>query len=74
GLVGAFGGLGGFFPPLALGVIRDATGDYALGFIFLAFFSLLCLVINHFVFVRNERRQRLAETGRGPMAGLSVRI
>lgn len=74
GLVGAFGGLGGFFPPLALGVIRDATGGYALGFIFLAFFSLLCLVINHFVFVRNDRRQRLAGTGSGPMAGLSVRI
>src|SRR5829696_2940077 len=31
GLVGAFGGLGGFFPPLVLGVIRDATGNYALG-------------------------------------------
>jgi NNP family nitrate/nitrite transporter-like MFS transporter len=33
GVVGAAGGLGGFFPPLVLGVVRDATGSYALGFI-----------------------------------------
>ena len=35
GLVGAFGGLGGFFPPLTLGIVRDATGSYTLGFVFL---------------------------------------
>jgi MFS transporter, NNP family, nitrate/nitrite transporter len=74
GLVGAFGGLGGFFPPLALGVIRDATGGYALGFVFLAIFSLLCLVINHFVFVKQAQRQRFAETSNGPVTGLSARI
>jgi NNP family nitrate/nitrite transporter-like MFS transporter len=74
GLVGAFGGLGGFFPPLALGVIRDATGGYALGFIFLAIFALSCLAINHFVFVRRASRRRLAEDRNGPMAGLSLRV
>ena len=52
GLVGAFGGLGGFFPPLALGFIRDATGGYAWGFVFLACFALLCLVVNYLVLVR----------------------
>ncbi|HEY6187809.1 MAG TPA: MFS transporter [Pyrinomonadaceae bacterium] len=52
GLVGAFGGLGGFFPPLVLGVIRDATGNYALGFILLAVSALVCLLVNHFVFIR----------------------
>jgi MFS transporter, NNP family, nitrate/nitrite transporter len=52
GLVGAFGGLGGFFPPLVLGVIRDATGGYALGFILLAVFALICLAVNYFVFLR----------------------
>ena len=72
GLVGAFGGLGGFFPPLALGVIRDATGGYALGFVFLAVFSLGCLVVNHFVFVRRGRRQRLAKTLPAP-SGFSLR-
>jgi MFS transporter, NNP family, nitrate/nitrite transporter len=55
GLVGAFGGLGGFFPPLALGLIRDATGGYAWGFVFLACFALLCLLINYLVFIRPEK-------------------
>ena len=52
GLVGALGGLGGFFPPLVLGVLRDSTGSYAWGFVLLAFFALFCLTINYFVFLR----------------------
>ncbi len=55
GLVGAFGGLGGFFPPLVLGVLRDATGTYTWGFIFLAMFALFCLTVNYFVFLRPSR-------------------
>jgi MFS transporter, NNP family, nitrate/nitrite transporter len=55
GLVGAFGGLGGFFPPLVLGVIRDATGVYWPGFILLAVFALACLLVNYFVFLRQRR-------------------
>jgi NNP family nitrate/nitrite transporter-like MFS transporter len=43
GLVGAAGGRGGFFPPLVLGVIRQATGSFTGGFILLAIFALLCL-------------------------------
>lgn len=58
GLVGAFGGLGGFFPPLVLGVIRDATGGYALGFVLLAIFALACLAVNYFVFIRPRRGAR----------------
>jgi NNP family nitrate/nitrite transporter-like MFS transporter len=54
GLVGAFGGLGGFFPPLVLGVLRDAAGAYTWGFIFLAAFSLLCLATNYFVFLKER--------------------
>ncbi len=46
GLVGAAGGLGGFFPPLALGVIHQATGSFTGGFILLASFAILCLVIS----------------------------
>jgi MFS transporter, NNP family, nitrate/nitrite transporter len=45
GLVGAAGGLGGFFPPLVLGGLRQATGSFAIGFILLALFSLGCLVV-----------------------------
>lgn len=55
GLVGAFGGLGGFFPPLVLGVLRDATGAYTWGFIFLAIFALGCLAVNYLVFLRPSR-------------------
>jgi MFS transporter, NNP family, nitrate/nitrite transporter len=58
GLVGAFGGLGGFFPPLVLGFIRDATGGYAWGFVFLSCFALGCLLVHYFVLVRREGAPR----------------
>jgi len=29
GVVGCAGGLGGFFPPLVMGFVRDHTGSYA---------------------------------------------
>lgn len=45
GLVGAAGGLGGFFPPLVLGVVRRSTGTFTAGFVALAVFSLLCLAV-----------------------------
>ncbi|HKO97351.1 MAG TPA: MFS transporter [Pyrinomonadaceae bacterium] len=60
GLVGAFGGLGGFFPPLVLGVLRDATGAYTWGFIFLAIFALGCLAVNYFVFIKPSRPMQMA--------------
>lgn len=61
GLVGAAGGLGGFFPPLVLGAINQRTGSYALGFAFLSLFALLCLAVNYWVFVRqHEDRQEAA--------------
>ncbi|MEW5983156.1 MAG: MFS transporter [Acidobacteriota bacterium] len=46
GLVGAAGGLGGFFPPLVLGFVHDATGSYAIGFMLLSEFALACLIVN----------------------------
>lgn len=54
GLVGAVGGLGGFFPPLLLGVIKTQTGAYSLGFILLALFCCICFVLNQKVFLRPE--------------------
>lgn len=45
GLVGAAGGLGGFFPPLVLGAVRQSTGSFATGFGLLAVFSLICLAV-----------------------------
>ncbi|GAB4207929.1 MAG: nitrate transporter NarK [Coleofasciculaceae cyanobacterium] len=42
GLVGAAGGLGGFFPPLELGLFQELVHSYAPGFILLSVFGLLC--------------------------------
>ena len=61
GLVGAFGGLGGFFPPLELGLVKDATGSYTIGFVLLSGFAILCLSVNYFSFIRNA--------GSGPVEG-----
>jgi MFS transporter, NNP family, nitrate/nitrite transporter len=45
GIVGAAGGLGGFFPPLILGLIKQETGSFTMGFILLGVFSLVCLAV-----------------------------
>jgi len=45
GLVGAAGGLGGFFPPLVVGGIREATGSYAFGFVLLSLAAAACIVL-----------------------------
>jgi NNP family nitrate/nitrite transporter-like MFS transporter len=45
GLVGAAGGLGGFFPPLVLGAIRQATGAFTLGFVLLSVFAIICFFV-----------------------------
>ncbi|HLW51243.1 MAG TPA: respiratory nitrate reductase subunit gamma [Candidatus Angelobacter sp.] len=45
GLVGAAGGLGGFFPPLVLGVLKKSTGSFTLGFVFLGLFAAACLLV-----------------------------
>jgi NNP family nitrate/nitrite transporter-like MFS transporter len=52
GLVGAFGGLGGFFPPIELGLVKDATGSYTIGFVLLSAFAIGCLGINYISFLR----------------------
>ena len=45
GVVGAAGGLGGFFPPLVMGVVKSATGGYGLGFVLMALVAIACLVV-----------------------------
>lgn len=42
GIIGAAGGLGGFFPPLMLGVVKDSTGDFVLAFVMLVAFAWMC--------------------------------
>jgi NNP family nitrate/nitrite transporter-like MFS transporter len=46
GLVGAAGGLGGFFPPLVLGLLKDQVGSFTPGFVLLALCALTCLIVD----------------------------
>jgi NNP family nitrate/nitrite transporter-like MFS transporter len=55
GLVGAAGGLGGFFPPLVLGILKQQTGTFTLGFLLLGVFAMLCLM----VLLRTARAQKI---------------
>jgi len=55
GLVGAAGGMGGFFPPLVLGYCKDHLGSYNPGFYCLAGYSLLCLLVLYFAIIKTSR-------------------
>jgi MFS transporter, NNP family, nitrate/nitrite transporter len=50
GLVGALGGLGGFFPPLLLGASRDTLGVIWPGFVLLSLTALVLRIANERVF------------------------
>ncbi|MEV0646270.1 MFS transporter [Phytomonospora sp. NPDC050363] len=58
GVVGAAGGLGGFFPPLVMGAVYGVTGGYMLGFLLLAVTALLAAV-----FTATTLRRRVAASG-----------
>lgn len=63
GIIGAAGGIGGFYLPVVLGITRESTGSYQLGF---AVFSALALL--SFVLVAGLQRNWLSwalPTGRG---------
>ena len=64
GIVGAAGGLGGFFPPLLLGIVNDATGEFTLGFVFLVAFAWMCAGM----------AVALLEPGHRPEAETGVRV
>jgi MFS transporter, NNP family, nitrate/nitrite transporter len=66
GLVGAAGGLGGFFPPLLMGFVHDLTGAYTIGFMLLSEFALLCLLVNVLVL---QQRARLLMPRDEPSSG-----
>jgi MFS transporter, NNP family, nitrate/nitrite transporter len=59
GLVGAAGGLGGFFPPILMGIVRDLTGGYAIGFMLLSEIALGCLIVN--LLVLQQRAHNLMD-------------
>ena len=56
GLVGALGGLGGFFPPLLLGVFSDRIGVIWPGFLLLSATALVLRAANQRVFRPRRRR------------------
>jgi hypothetical protein len=54
GLVGAMGGMGGFFPPLLLGVFRDRMGAVWPGFLLLSLVACVLWWMNGRVFLPQE--------------------
>jgi hypothetical protein len=54
GLVGAMGGLGGFFPPLLLGAFRDGLGAVWPGYVLLAAASFGLYLVNARTFVARQ--------------------
>src|SRR5690242_7828209 len=80
GLVGALGGLGGFFPPLLLGVFRDRLGVIWPGFVLLSLTALALRIANERAFRPSEvewarslppaARQALERVRAGAWAGL----
>jgi MFS transporter, NNP family, nitrate/nitrite transporter len=62
GLVGAMGGLGGFFPPLLLGFFKDRLGMMGPGFVLLAATALGLWIVNARVFLRRESAVALPKT------------
>ena len=59
GLVGAMGGLGGFFPPLLLGFFRDHLHTIWPGFTLLAFLSAVLWRTNTAVFLTRQQTAEL---------------
>jgi MFS transporter, NNP family, nitrate/nitrite transporter len=54
GIVGAVGGIGGFFPPVVMGLIKGWTGSYALGFVGLLVFGVLCFAVALALLIRER--------------------
>lgn len=55
GVVGAAGGLGGFVPPLVMGVIYGRSGDYSLGYVLLALVALASCIFTATIVRRDSR-------------------
>jgi NNP family nitrate/nitrite transporter-like MFS transporter len=62
GVVGAAGGLGGFFPPLVMAFVKSATGSYVLGFVLLAATALACTAVLRFT----TQREAVGRVGGAP--------
>ena len=65
GIVGAVGGIGGFFPPVVMGLIKGWTGSFALGFVGLLMFCIVCFGVALSLLIRER-----AGTGGAPATDL----
>jgi MFS transporter, NNP family, nitrate/nitrite transporter len=61
GMVGAMGGMGGFFPPLLLGFFRDTVGAVWPGFVLLAAAAFVLWRVNAHVFLPSHAPSQAAE-------------
>ena len=64
GIVGAVGGIGGFFPPVVMGLIKGWTGSFALGFVGLLLFCIVCFWVALALLIR-ERSDNSASSVAG---------
>ena len=62
--MGAAGGLGGFFPPVFVGLVKDAQGTYTYGFVGLLVFTVISLAIAVWL-LRTAPELELRGAGRG---------
>ncbi|NJP39082.1 MFS transporter [Alkalicoccus luteus] len=60
GIVGAAGGVGGFFLPNVLGILRDLTGTYGSGFIVFSFAAVFALGLLTFAQAEWKREWKLS--------------
>lgn len=60
GLVGAAGGLGGFFPPLLVGMLYELTGTYLWSFMPLSLVAIVCLFMTRSLARSSEQPELIA--------------
>ncbi|MFD1471639.1 nitrate/nitrite transporter [Companilactobacillus mishanensis] len=56
GFVGAMGGLGGYFPPIVLGVIKQSTGGYEIGIYLIAVVAVISLILLQKEYISGSRK------------------
>jgi len=70
GVVGAAGGLGGFFPPIVMATVKATLGSYTLAFLLLSATAVACLAVLTLMRMRSPGGGRPSEaTGRGAVHG-----
>jgi MFS transporter, NNP family, nitrate/nitrite transporter len=60
GLVGAVGGLGGFFPPILLGIVKENLGNYTLSFILFSLLAVICFVVLNWTFLHLPKHHQVS--------------